>query len=184
MTSTVAGYFAAPAAEGTFSSIPAQGEARLTGLSVGTHLLVGFFTEPGTDDFPVRVITLRADSTVGERFYGIFASPAQLTVRRGVGRLSQIAQVPADSGTGTHWKHLGAGAQASGAQASGAQTGGEGTAIGPARLSRPSVTPTPRSSSRARPATASRFSRSRSRGPGCRQEHGSRPSRKALTPRV
>jgi hypothetical protein len=101
MTSTVAGYFAAPAAEGTFSSIPAQGEARLAGLSVGTHLLVGFFTEPGTDDFPVRVITLRADSTVGERFYGIFASPAQLTVRRGVGRLSQIAQVPLDSGTTT-----------------------------------------------------------------------------------
>src|SRR5208283_2540239 len=98
MASTVAGYFAAPAEEGAFSSIPAQGEARLTGLSVGTHLLVGFFTEPGTDDFPVRVLTLRADSTVGERFYGVFASPAQLTVRRGVGRLLQIDRVPGDSG--------------------------------------------------------------------------------------
>ena len=91
MASSVAGYFAAAANDGTFSALSPLAEKRLTDLAVGTHLLVGFFARPGTDDFPVRVLSLRVDNTVSERFYGIFASPAQLTVRRGVGKLAQFA---------------------------------------------------------------------------------------------
>jgi hypothetical protein len=94
MASTVAGYFSAPDNGSTFSPLPAQAEKRLIGLAKGAHLLVGFFAQTDSDDFPVRVLTLQADSIVGERFYVVFASPAQLTVPRGVGKLAQFARSP------------------------------------------------------------------------------------------
>ena len=92
MASTVAGFFSASGDGSTFSALSPQAQTRLAGLSVGTHLLVGFFAQPEADDLPVRVLALQADNTVGERYYGVFASPAQLTVHRGVGRLAQFAR--------------------------------------------------------------------------------------------
>jgi len=92
MASTVAGYFSAAGDGAAFSALSPQAETRLAGLAEGTHLLVGFFAQPDTDDFPVRVLSLQADSAVGERYYGIFATPAQLTVHRGVGKLAQFAR--------------------------------------------------------------------------------------------
>jgi hypothetical protein len=90
MASTVAGYFSATGDGAAFSALPPQAETRLAGLAVGAHLLVGFFAPADSDDLPVRVLALQADSSLGERYYGIFASPAQLTVHRGVGRLAQF----------------------------------------------------------------------------------------------
>lgn len=98
MASTVAGYFAASGDIAAFSTLPPQAEARLSGLAEGAHLVVGFFPQAETDDFPVRVFALQADTAVGERFYGVFASPAQLTVKRGIGKLAQFARSgPAES---------------------------------------------------------------------------------------
>ncbi len=105
LASTVAAYFSAADPGTTFASLAPQAEAKLTGLADGAHMLVGFFAQPDSDDFPVRVLALQADSSVGERFYAVFASPAQLSVRRGVGKLSRFGyggagQVPAaDAGT-------------------------------------------------------------------------------------
>ena len=92
LASKVAGYFSASVPETSFAALAPQAEARLTGLSEGTHLLVGFFAQLDSEDFPVRVVALQSDSSVGERFYAVFASPAQLSVRRGIGKLAQFAR--------------------------------------------------------------------------------------------
>jgi len=92
LASKVAGYFSAADKTVTFDSLAPQAEAKLTSLTEGTHLLVGFFAQLDADDFPVRVMALQADSSVGERFYAVFASPAQLKVHRGVGKLAQFAR--------------------------------------------------------------------------------------------
>ncbi len=92
LASTVAAYFSSADAGTGFASLPPQAEARLTGLSEGAHLLVGFFAQQDVDDFPVRVVALQADSSIGERFYAVFASPAQLSAHRGVGKLAQFAR--------------------------------------------------------------------------------------------
>ncbi|MGA2639599.1 MAG: hypothetical protein ABSG21_01700 [Spirochaetia bacterium] len=98
LASKVAGYFSAASTGATFSLLAPQAEVKLTGLAEGTHLLVGFFAQLDADDFPVRVVALQADSSVGERFYAVFASPAQLSVRRGVGKLAQFARPAATQG--------------------------------------------------------------------------------------
>lgn len=90
LTSKVAAYFSAAEAGVSFASVQPQGESRLMGLTEGTHLLLGFFVPPDADDFPVRVMTIQADTT-GERFYAVYATPAQLNVHRGVGKLAQFA---------------------------------------------------------------------------------------------
>jgi len=95
LASKVAGYFSAASTGATFSVLAPQAEVQLTGLTEGTHLLVGFFAQLDADDFPVRVVALQVDSSVGERFYAVFASPAQLSVRRGVGKLAQFARTAA-----------------------------------------------------------------------------------------
>jgi len=92
LASKVAGYFSASVPGTSFAALAPQAEARLTGLSEGTHLLVGFFAQLDSEDFPVRVVALQSDSSVGERFYAVFASPAQLSVRRGIGKLAQFAR--------------------------------------------------------------------------------------------
>lgn len=127
MASKVATYFSAAATDGTFSALAPQAETRLADLAMGAHLLVGFFAPPDTDDFPVRVLSLQVDNSVGERYYGIFASPAQLSVSRGVGKLAQFAR----TGTGeTATTRTGGSAQATGSsQGTGIQgTGAAATA--------------------------------------------------------
>jgi hypothetical protein len=88
LASKVAGYFSAPDAGATFAVLAPQGQARLTDLAAGSHLLVGFFEVPDSDSFPVRVMAIQADPTTPDRFYSIFAGAAQLTAHRGVGRLA------------------------------------------------------------------------------------------------
>jgi hypothetical protein len=99
LASKVAGYFGATDPGTTFATLAPQAEAKLTGLSEGTHMLVGFFAQLEVDDFPVRVVALQSDSSVGERFYAVFASPAQLSVRRGIGKLAQFARPGSAQGT-------------------------------------------------------------------------------------
>jgi hypothetical protein len=91
----VAAFFAAQPDDLQFASLAPDSEVKLSGLADGTHLLVGFFTPEDEGQVPVRVVSLQADSRVGERFYAIFASPAQLTVPRGVGRLAALGRKPA-----------------------------------------------------------------------------------------
>jgi hypothetical protein len=99
LASKVAAYFSTADTGATFAALAPQAEAKLTGLTEGVHLLVGFFAQLDADDFPVRVVALQADSSVGERFYAVFASPAQLNVRRGVGKLAQYARPASAQGT-------------------------------------------------------------------------------------
>jgi hypothetical protein len=98
LASKVAGYFSTGEKDAVFASLAPQAEVRLGDLAEGTHLLVGFFAQTDADDFPVRVMALQADSSVGERFYAVFASPAQLSVRRGVGKLSAYARPASTQG--------------------------------------------------------------------------------------
>jgi hypothetical protein len=92
LSSKVGTFFAARATAPEFSVITGGGAADLSGLADGTHLLVGFFAVNALESFPVRVISLQADSRVGTRFYALFASPSQLTVPRGTGRLAAFAR--------------------------------------------------------------------------------------------
>ncbi len=64
---------------------------------------MGFFAQDDQDQFPVRVLSLQADSSEGERFYALFADSPQLTVPRGVGRLTAFARgaQPASSAAAT-----------------------------------------------------------------------------------
>ncbi len=92
----VASFFAAAADQPQFTALAPGEQASLTGLSDGPHLLVGFFAVD-QDTFPVRLITLQADSSMGERFYAVYGSPALVEATRGVGRLAQFARRPAPS---------------------------------------------------------------------------------------
>jgi hypothetical protein len=92
LASKVAGYFSTGDKDAAFASLAPQAEVKLADLAEGAHLLVGFFAQTDADDFPVRVMALQADSSVGERFYAVFAAPAQLSVRRGVGKLFAFAR--------------------------------------------------------------------------------------------
>ena len=86
----IAEFFAAQSSTPEFVPLAPGAQASLTGLPDGAHLLVGFFAVEGQDTFPVRVMTLQADSSMGERFYAIYGSPALLEATRGVGRLAQF----------------------------------------------------------------------------------------------
>jgi hypothetical protein len=121
LASKVAAYLSTPDAGTTFASLAPQAEEKLTGLTEGAHLLVGFFAQLDADDFPVRVVALQADSSVGERFYAVFATPAQLNARRGVGKLAQFSRPAAAQGTTVASNQI-AGAAESG-QSAGGQVG-------------------------------------------------------------
>ena len=107
LASKVAAYFSASDAGTTFSKLGAQADIRLADLSAGTHLLVGFFEVSDSDTFPVRVMAIQADPSVPDRFYSLFAGTAQLSVRRGVGRLAGFgvtattASTPSSTGPAT-----------------------------------------------------------------------------------
>ena len=88
----VAAFFAAQADQPQFTPLAAGAQTSLTGLSDGPHLLVGFFAVDDPESFPVRLITLQADSSMGDRFYSIYGSPALVQATRGVGRLAQFAR--------------------------------------------------------------------------------------------
>jgi len=93
LAAKVAAFFAAAKADPALTAIAANDEGQLEKLSDGTHLLVGVFAQEGETDLPVRVISIEADSKTGDRSYALFATPAQLTVTRGVGRLASLAAV-------------------------------------------------------------------------------------------
>jgi hypothetical protein len=91
LSTKVAAFFAESKSDPAFSSLGPNAEVQLQNLADGTHLLVGVFAPEGETDLPVRVIAVEADSRAGDRFYALFATPAQLTVTRGMGRLASLA---------------------------------------------------------------------------------------------
>ncbi len=99
LESKVADFFAADGDTSGFMALAPQAEASLDNLTPGTHLLVGFFAQQDQDQFPVRVLSLQVDGSTGERFYALFADSPQLTVPRGVGRLTAFASGGAQGGT-------------------------------------------------------------------------------------
>jgi hypothetical protein len=112
LASRIAGFFAAH--DGVpFASLAPNATVKLDGLADGTHLLVGFFAVQDLNEYPVRVITLQADSRVGDRFYAIFASPALLSIAPDSPRIAGFARAettaaqaglgePASSPSGAH----------------------------------------------------------------------------------
>lgn len=117
----VAEFFAAQATEPQFQTLAPGAQATLSGLSDGAHLLIGFFAVENQDTFPVRVITLQADSTMGERFYAVYGSPALVEATRGVGRLSQFVRSPSSEQAAQATPAQPAPAQAAPAEASSAE---------------------------------------------------------------
>lgn len=90
LASRIAGFFATRDGV-SFASLAPNATVKLDGLADGSHLLVGFFAVEDLAEFPVRVITLQADSRVGDRYYAIFASPALLSIARDSGRIASFA---------------------------------------------------------------------------------------------
>ena len=144
MASKVSEFFSSSDAGPGFSSVDAGKEARVPALAAGSHLLVGFFAAPDTDDYPVRVMTIQADSS-RERLYTLYAVPAQLLAHRGVGRLSTFQRTTATAvassadgpgsstpaSTGQDGSETTSAAQAVSGQATGQATGQGGPAASP-----------------------------------------------------
>jgi len=86
----LAEFFSSSSSEPSFTPLAPGAHTTLSGLTNGQHLLVVFFATQDPDTFPVRAVTVTADSAMGERFYAIYASPALLDASRGIGRLSQF----------------------------------------------------------------------------------------------
>jgi hypothetical protein len=97
LSSKVSDFFASQAVQPAFAVLAPEAEAKLEGLADGQHLLLGFFAVEQADELPVRVVTITADSRVGERFYALFADPPQMNVARGMGRLAGFARPDAAS---------------------------------------------------------------------------------------
>ena len=133
LTSKVASFFADRSDTPAFSKVASGAEAHITGLSDGTHLLVGFFAEPDMDQFPVKALALQADSKISDRYYALFEDPPLLKSPRGQGRLAAFARpgeaggtVAATGGEGT------AGGAAAGSGAAGGAAGGAAAGSGAA----------------------------------------------------
>lgn len=122
LASRIAGFFAVRDGV-TFTSLAPNATVKLDGLADGTHLLVGFFAVEDLTQYPVRVITLQADSKVGDRFYAIFASPALLSIARDSGRIASFAHA---GGEGNAAGQTGAIEAAAGAQPAPAETAPSG----------------------------------------------------------
>jgi hypothetical protein len=97
LATKVAAFFANAQGDPSFSSVGPGSAGRLDNVPDGAHLLVGVFAQDGETDLPVRVLSIDANSKAGDRVYALFATPAQLTVTRGVGRLAWMA--PASAAT-------------------------------------------------------------------------------------
>ena len=93
LSAKVAEFFASKSDDTAFATLAPGKEANISSLADGTHLLLGFFAVEGLADFPVRVLSLVADSQIGNRFYAVFASPALMSVPRGQGRLAEFGPV-------------------------------------------------------------------------------------------
>jgi hypothetical protein len=113
LSAKVAEFFASKADSTSFTPLAPGNEASIGPLPDGTHLLLGFFAVEGLADFPVRVLSLVADSQIGNRFYAIFASPALMSVARGQGRLAAFGQVTQGETAQAESSVEGAGSQAS-----------------------------------------------------------------------
>ena len=120
LTSKVASFFADKADTPAFSKVASGEEAHISGLSDGTHLLVGFFAEPEMDQFPVKAMSLQADSRIADRYYALFEDPPLLKSPRGQGRLAAFARPggTAGSAAATGGGEAGGGAAGGGAAAS------------------------------------------------------------------
>jgi len=107
----------------SFASLAPNATVKLEGLSDGSHLLVGFFAVVDLTQYPVRVINLQVYSSVGDRFYAIFASPALLTIARDSGRIASFAHAGDEANSGDR---AGAAAAGAGTQQTSADTAPSG----------------------------------------------------------
>jgi hypothetical protein len=109
LASRIAGFFAAR--DGViFTALAPNATVKLEGLADGPHLLVGFFAVEDLTQYPVRVITLQTDSSVGDRFYAIFASPALLSIAKDSGRIASFAHAGGEGNPGDQAGAIAAGA--------------------------------------------------------------------------
>jgi len=122
LASRIAGFFATRDGV-TFASLAPNATVKLDGLSDGAHLLVGFFAVEDLTQYPVRVITLQVDSSVGDRFYSIFASPALLSIARDSGRIASFAHAGGGGNAGDQAGAIAAGATTQPAPAETAPSG-------------------------------------------------------------
>jgi hypothetical protein len=88
----VAEYFSQESADFPFQSLAPDTPITLSGLSQGTHLVVGFFLVEGGEDLPVRAFSVQVDAGTGDRFYALFSGPALLTIPRSAARLAGLAR--------------------------------------------------------------------------------------------
>jgi hypothetical protein len=131
LATRVAEFFAASAQDPVFASLAPEAQVRLEGLADGPHLLVGYFAVEDQGQFPVRVMTLQADSRIGERFYAVYADPALISAARGTGRLAGFAPLAGQAAAATAQ----AGAAGAEGEPAAAGTAGAGTAAAAAGTS-------------------------------------------------
>jgi hypothetical protein len=90
LASKAAAYFATEGAEFLFTLLEPGETTTFSGLAEGTHFLLGFFEDDSLEEFPVRMISLQADSSMGVRHYDVYSLPELMMAARGQGMLAQI----------------------------------------------------------------------------------------------
>ena len=84
-------YLATEGEEFPFTELAPGGSTTLTGLSEGTHYLLGFFEDQSLEELPVRLIALQADDTMGTRHYDVYSVPELMMAVRGQGMLARFS---------------------------------------------------------------------------------------------
>jgi hypothetical protein len=92
LAAKVAAYLATEGAEFPFTALEPAETMTFTGLTEGTHFLLGFFEDDSLEEFPVRLITLQADSSMTARHYDVYSLPELMMAARGQGMLAQFAR--------------------------------------------------------------------------------------------
>jgi hypothetical protein len=96
LQSRVSSYFLTESEDFPFTGIAPGASYEFTGLSDGSHLLMGFFAKRDETEYPVRVLTVQVDKKMGTRFYSVFSDPELLAVTRDAERLAKFEGPPGE----------------------------------------------------------------------------------------
>jgi hypothetical protein len=96
LKSRVSSYFLTESEDFPFTGIAPGASYYFTGLSDGSHLLMGFFAKRDETEYPVRVLTVQVDKKIGTRFYSIFSDPELIAVKRDAERLAKFNGPPGE----------------------------------------------------------------------------------------
>ena len=86
------GFFANVEGAFPFTLLEPSASVSFDGLAEGTHYLLGFFEDDSLAEFPVRLITMQADTSMEARHYDVYSLPELIMADRGEGLLARFAR--------------------------------------------------------------------------------------------